>query len=73
MNQQQFDALAKLLKLRKGPSQQVARLVIVEMMSVPDAARFVGLEYTAAHHAVKRVERGYKLVQEVAQKISTGA
>jgi hypothetical protein len=58
MTADQFTALAELLRLRAGPAQVVARMVLVDGLSVPDAARDAGLEYTAAHQAVKRVQRG---------------
>lgn len=63
MTADQFTALAELLRLRTGPAQDVARLVLVEGISVPEAARSAGLEYTAAHQAVKRAQRGLELAQ----------
>ncbi len=68
MTSNQFDALAKLLRLRSGPAQIVARMVLVDGLSVPDAARSVGLEYTAAHQAVKRVQRGLELAKQAVSK-----
>ncbi len=65
MTTEQSLALAELLRLRKGPAQEVARLVLVEGISVPDSARQVGLEYTAAHKAVKRAQRGLELACQV--------
>lgn len=74
MTAEQFDALAELLRLRAGPAQAAVRLVLVQGLRVPDAARSAGLEYTAAHKAVKRVQRGLELAKAaVAQKNSTGA
>ena len=61
MTPTQFDALTQLLRLRSGPAQQVARLVLLDGLGVPDAARQVGLEYTAASQAVRRVRAGYAL------------
>lgn len=61
MTPDQFAALAELLRLRLGPAQEVARLVLVGGLSVPEAARSAGLEYTAAHKAVKRAQRGLEL------------
>lgn len=66
MNADQFDALAELLRLRPGPAQVVARMVLVEGVKTPDAAREVGLEYIAAHQAVKRVKRGLELDRRAA-------
>lgn len=61
MTADQFAALAELLRLRAGPAQEVARLVLVEGISVPEAARTAGLEYTAASQAVRRVRLGLEL------------
>lgn len=66
MTPDQFDALADLLRLRAGPAQQVARMVLVDGLTVPDAARAAGLEYTAAHQAVKRAQRGLQLARVAA-------
>jgi hypothetical protein len=38
-------------------------MVLVDGLSVPDAALDAGLEYTAAHQAVKRVQRGLELAR----------
>jgi DNA-directed RNA polymerase specialized sigma24 family protein len=58
MTDDQFAALADLLRLRTGPAQEVARLVLVEGLSLPGAARMAGLEYNAAHKAVHRAKIG---------------
>lgn len=63
MTPDQFTALAELLRLRAGPAQVVARMVLVDGLSVPDAARSAGLEYKAAHQAVKRAQRGLELAR----------
>ena len=55
MTHEQFDALARLLRMRGSPSQVVARLHYVDGMPVADAAREAGLSYNAAHQAIKRV------------------
>lgn len=69
MNNEQFDALASLLRLRPGRSQNVARMVLVQGLTVPDAARLLGMQYTVAHQAVRRAQRGLELAQQaVAQK-----
>ena len=65
MTTDQFAALAELLRLRSGPAQEVAKLVLVDGIGVPDAARQVGLEYTAAHKAVKRAQRGLELARQI--------
>ena len=69
MTSDQFSALSELLRLRTGPAQEVARMVLVGGLSVPDAARSAGLEYTAAYKAAKRAQRGLELAKAVvAQK-----
>lgn len=39
MTSTQFDALAQLLRLRAGPQQAAARLVLVDGLAPADAAR----------------------------------
>lgn len=63
MTESQFTALAQLLRLRPGPAQDAARLVMVQGMAAPDAARKVGMEYPDAHRAVKRVRTGLDLAK----------
>lgn len=65
MTQEQFEALAKLLRLRTGPAREVVRQVLVDHVPVADAARAVGLEYRAAHRAVKRAKAGLDLARAV--------
>lgn len=60
---EQFTALAQLLRLRPGPAQDAARLVMVQGMATPDAARQVGMEYPDAHRSVKRVRVGLDLAK----------
>lgn len=66
MTAEQFAALAELLRLRAGPAEVVARLVLVDGLSVPEAARTAGLEYVAAHKAVKRAQAGLALARRAA-------
>lgn len=66
MTDAQFDALAQLLRLRPGPAQDAARLVMVQGMPTADAARQVGMDYRAASYSVKRVRAGLELVKVVA-------
>jgi hypothetical protein len=67
MTEAQFDALAQLLRLRTGPAQAAARLHLVQGLTVPDAARQVGMDYRAATYSVKRVKEGL-----VFAKVATG-
>ena len=63
MTPEQFAALAQLLRLRTGPAQDAARMVLVEGISQADAARATGLTQQAVHNAVKRVQAGFELAQ----------
>ena len=63
MNDPQFKALAKLLRMREGPAKEAVRLVLVYHYETADAAREVGMEYQAAHQAVKRVRAGLELAK----------
>lgn len=60
---QQFDALAQLLRLRGGPSQEVARLVLVEGLSIPEASKKTGVDPRLAHRAVKNARAGVALAR----------
>ena len=55
MTLEQFEAVARLMRMRGSPSREVARLHYVDGMPVADAARQAGLSYNATHQAVKRV------------------
>ncbi len=61
MTDTQFDALAQLLRMLPGPAKDAARLHFVSGLSVPDAARAVGIDYQLALKAVYRVQKGFKL------------
>lgn len=67
MTAEQFDALAELLRLRAGPAQAAVRLVLVDGITVPDAARQAGVEYRAAFQAVQRARKGLKLARMVVE------
>ncbi len=63
MTPDQFAALAELLRLRAGPAQEVARLVLVQGLTVADAARELGMGYHLAYKAVKRAQEGLALAR----------
>lgn len=65
MTSDQFAALAQLLRLRTGPTREVARLVLVDGLSAADAARQVGMPYRIACAAVQRARKGLELVHQV--------
>lgn len=64
VSEAQFTALAELLRLRAGPAQDVARLVLVQGLTVPDAARELGMGYHLAYKAVKRAQDGWALARK---------
>lgn len=66
MTPTQFAALAELLRLRAGPAQECARLVLVEGVSAQDAAAQVGITYKTGHAAVQRVREGLELARRAA-------
>ena len=65
MTDDQFAALAKLLRLRGGASQEVARLVLVEGLSVAEAATRANLDLRSAYYAVESATAGYTLAKKV--------
>ncbi len=65
MTPAQFIALAQLLRLRGGASQECARLVLVDGLSVQAAADKTGLVLRAAYNAVQRVREGQDLARRV--------
>lgn len=66
MTVDQFAALAELLRLRAGPAQECARLVLVDDLTVPEAARRACVSYQAGHNAVQRCRRGLELARRAA-------
>jgi hypothetical protein len=64
MTPTQFEALAELLRLRPGPAQECARLVLVDSLRITDAAAQVGMQYRAAAAAVQRVRAGLELARQ---------
>lgn len=64
----QFNALAKLLRLRQGQAQEAAQLSLVHGIPAPDVARKIGMDYRAAVYAINRAKSGLALA-----KIAAGA
>lgn len=62
MTPAQFAALAELLRLRGGPSEDAARLVLVEGLTPAAAARQAGASPQAVSNALARCRRGMELV-----------
>lgn len=65
MTGEQFAALAELLRLRGGASQEAARLVLVEGLAPAEAARRAGTTPQAASNALASCRRGLDLAQRV--------
>ena len=66
MTPEQFDALAELLRLRGGASQDAARLVLVEGLAPAEAARATGISAQAVGNALASCRRGQELAKLVA-------
>ncbi|WP_338807144.1 hypothetical protein V8U11_09255 [Pseudomonas chlororaphis] len=65
INSEQFDALAELIRLRVGASQDAARLVLVEGLAPGEAARRVGTTPQAVSNVLTSCRKGIKLAQKV--------
>ena len=65
MTPEQFAALAALLRLRGGASQEAARLVLVEGMPPSKAARQAGTTPQAVSNALASCRRGMALAAQV--------
>jgi hypothetical protein len=57
MDQKKFNAIARLIRMRCGPSQEAARLVLVDGLRPIDAARMTGLSPQSVCNAAARVRR----------------
>lgn len=64
MTPSQFTALAELLRLRGGPAQECARLVLVDGQKIKAAGEATGLAYRKAAEAVQRVREGRDLARQ---------
>ena len=63
MTPEQFDALAELLRMRGGASQEAARLVLVDGVAPAEAARRVGIQPQAVNNVLNSCQRGIALVR----------
>lgn len=66
MTPDQFAALAELLRLRGGASEDAARLVLVEGLTPAEAARQAGASPQAVSNALARCRRGMELAKRAA-------
>jgi len=65
MTADQFEALAELLRLRGGDSQEAARLVLVDGLSTTEAAKRCDLSPQAVSKVLASCRRGMELVSRV--------
>ena len=63
MTSTQFDALSQLISLRQSASRDAARLVLVDGLSVIEAAAQVGISQQGANQAVIRCRRALELAR----------
>lgn len=63
MTADQFAALAQLMAMRHGPSQDAARLVLVDGLSSSDAARQCGITPQGVSNAVVRARQVLELAR----------
>lgn len=63
MTPEQFEALAALAHLRQSASRDAARLVLVDGLSVIDAAARAGITQQGANQAVLRCKRALELAR----------
>lgn len=67
MTQDQFDALAQLMRLRQSASREALRLVLVESMTHAAAAERAGAIRTDVTRQVSSAKRAIELARTVAQ------
>lgn len=65
MTTEQFDALAKLMRLRNSPSREAAYLHMVIGLRVKDAAKKAQCTPQAASNCIARCKAALKLAQIV--------
>lgn len=63
MTPEQFDALAQLMRLRKSPSREALRLVLVDGMSQSEAAAQAGILRTNVTRQVTSARRMLELAR----------
>ena len=70
MTEEQFMALAELLRMRGGASQEAARLVLVKGLSTTEAARQVGTSPQGVSNVLASCRRGLELARRATQEDS---
>lgn len=64
MTNDQFDALAQLLRLRPGPAREGARLYFVDGVTQLAAAECVGASHQSVNNCVMTCRRGIELAKK---------
>ena len=65
MTDDQFDLLARLMRMPDGPARDTVRLVLVDDLAVADAARQAGASYKAGWAAVNRAREWLEAARRV--------
>lgn len=60
---ERFAAIARLIRMRRGPAEEAARLVLVDGLRPSEAARRVGLSPQSVSNAVARVRRADRFLR----------
>jgi len=62
MSARRFEIIAKLIRMRGGPAQEAAQLVLVHGLRPSDAARLQNVSLQSVTNAVRRVRKADELV-----------
>lgn len=62
MKPELFDSLGRLMRMRGGPAQEAARLILVEGLRPSEAARRTGISLDSASKAAARVRKAAKIL-----------
>lgn len=73
MTAEQFAALAQLTRMRAGPAQDAARLVLVDSITQAEAGRRTGLSAQGVYNAVTRARKAMEQAQIAAQQSTPAA
>lgn len=73
LNHNQFEALASLMRMKEGPSKDVAWHVIVNGISFKDAVMYAKADPKAARQCLKRIEEAMQKIRLVASDGRFGA
>ena len=62
-----YECLCKLMKIRKSPTTEAVRMVIFDGVSVPKAAKAMGLKDRGVYTAVRRFKEGMAIAKFVSE------